>query len=256
MKTTKIFLIVFIFFAFYSCEKVIDIDLSGIEPKIVIHGIITDQQGPYTIKLSRTTDYFETSTFLPVQGSIVTISDNAGNIELLSEIESGIYQTDEIQGISGRTYTLKVIAEGEEYSASSTMQPAVEIDSITYEYISGSFGPVEEGYKLTCHYTPLEHDNTYCRFNIYCNGKLSDEYYLSSQVFDFGIEESFVLNDSVKVELLVIDKTIHTYFFMLTEILESRSMTGTPANPVSNFSNGALGYFSACTVRSDTIVIQ
>ena len=256
MNNKNIILIVLSFFAIISCEKIIDINLSGVEPKIVICGTITDQQGPYTVKISKTTDYFETSAFLPVQGSTVTISDNAGNIEILSEIENGIYQTSEMQGIPGRTYTLNVIAEGEEYIASSTMQQAVEIDSITYEYISGSFGPVEEGYNLTCHYTPLDYDNTYCRFNVYCNGKLSNEYYLSSQVFDFGIEETFILNDSVKIELLVTDKAIHTYFFMLIEILESRSMSGTPANPVSNLSNGALGYFSACTVRSDSVIIQ
>jgi hypothetical protein len=256
MKTTKIFFIAFISFAFYFCEKVIDIDLSGVEPKIVINGIITDQQGPHTVKISKSTDYFETSTFLPVQGSIVTISDDAGNLEILSEIKNGIYQTSEIQGVSGRTYTLKVIAEGEEYIASSTMQQAVEIDSISYEYISVSFGPVEEGYKLTCHYTPLDYDNTYCRFNVYCNDELSDLWYISSPVFDFGIEESFILNDSIKIELLVIDKAIHTYYLMLNEILDDAPFTGTPANPVSNLSNGALGYFSACTVRCDSIVIQ
>lgn len=239
-----------------SCEKVVDIDLSGIEPQIVIEGIITDQQEPFTVKISKTNDYFNSANYPAVTDAMVTISDNVGNNEILTEISDGIYQTSLIQGVSGRTYTLQVIAEGEEYNATSTMQQAVEVDSISYEYMSSNIGPIEQGYKLTCHYDISDYANTYCRFNIYCNGELSSKYYISPQIFDFGIEEPFAVDDSIRIELLVIDKPIHTYLLMLIELTENKEMTGIPANPTSNFSNNALGYFSACTSRSDSIVIQ
>ena len=32
--------------------------------------------------------------------------------------------------------------------------------------------------------------------------------------------------------------------------------TGTPANPNTNISNGALGYFAAYSVKADTLIIK
>ncbi len=97
--------------ALLSCEKVIDIDLKNSEPQIVIDGTVNDRPGPYTVKISKTGDYYKPSSFPAVAGADVTISDNAGNTETLSEVTDGIYQTLYIQGIPSRTYTLKVIAE-------------------------------------------------------------------------------------------------------------------------------------------------
>ena len=240
--------------ALVSCEKVIDIDLSGAEPKIVIDGTITDQPGPYTVKISKTGDYFKPSTFPAVTGASVTISDDTGNSETLTEVADGIYQTSSIQGISGRTYTLKVIAEGEEYTGTSTMQEAIEIDSLSCKY--GSFGPFGEGYLLTCHYTPI-YSETYCGCKVYRNGKLLDEYSLFYGIFTTGIEEIFELNDFIKVELHILDKVTYSYYSNLKDILGQRGPnTGTPANPNTNLSNGALGYFGAFTIRCDSIVIQ
>ena len=64
--------------ALVSCEKVIDVDLSSVEPQIVIDGTITDQPGPYTVKISKTGDYFNPGAFPAVTGASVTISDNRG----------------------------------------------------------------------------------------------------------------------------------------------------------------------------------
>jgi hypothetical protein len=62
----------------------------------------------------------------------------------------------------------------------------------------------------------------------------------------------------VKVLLQSIDKNVFDYFTMLDQVMSDGfiNQTATPANPTSNFDNGALGYFSACAVRSKTIVIK
>ena len=272
MKKRNIIITVLLIFTFWSCEKVIDIDLKNSEPQIVIDGTVNDQPGPYTVKIRKTGDYYKPSAFPAVAGAEITISDDAGNSEILSEVAEGIYQTSTIQGIPGRTYTLKVIAEGKEYTATSTMQEAVEIDSLTYEYQpGGSFGPdATEGYKLHIHFTDPTWTEDYCRFKIYKNGQLAKGYYLYNDKYtngnsydynDFEDDAILQLNDTAFVELLTLDKATYEYYYTLSNVLAEGDtgppmMMTTPANPNSNLSNGALGYFGAFTVRCDSIIIQ
>ncbi|MCW3126192.1 MAG: hypothetical protein JWO03_1850, partial [Bacteroidetes bacterium] len=57
---------------------------------------------------------------------------------------------------------------------------------------------------------------------------------------DFFINE----NDTIQMELDAIDKPVYEYFNTLNESTIN-SLSAAPANPPSNFSNNALGYFSA-----------
>ncbi|GAA4402447.1 hypothetical protein GCM10023187_17540 [Nibrella viscosa] len=78
---------------------------------LVVEGLITDRPGPYTVKLTTSADYSFKSVNLLVNGATVTISDNAGNQEVLKEIgSSGSYQSSPtgIRGVAGRTYTLTI----------------------------------------------------------------------------------------------------------------------------------------------------
>jgi hypothetical protein len=61
-------------------------------------------------------------------------------------------------------------------------------------------------------------------------------------------------NDVIKVAMQDIDKAAYNYFFGLNENLNQSSAT--PANPTSNISNGALGYFKGHTSQVKTIVIK
>ncbi|MCK4560811.1 MAG: DUF4249 domain-containing protein [Calditrichia bacterium] len=272
----KLQIIIFISFltALFSCEDVIQIDLNSADPQIVIDAVVTDQSGPYTIKINKTGDYFELSVFPAVCGAVVQITDDAGSFETLQETEPGIYRTDSLQGIPGRTYTLTVISEGAEYTATSCMPEAIQIDSLRYEYQPGSsFGPdKEEGYKLHVHFTDRAGIEDYCRFKVFKNGQLIKGFYLyedkytdgnSADYSDFEDEAGgiFDLNDTAYVELLTIDKATHKYYSTINNVLaeaatEPPFMSVTPANPNTNLSNSALGYFGAFTVRADSIIIQ
>jgi len=254
-----------------ACQDVIHIDLNDVEPQIVIEGTVTDQPAPYKVKISKTGDYFEPSTFPAVSNAIVMISDDAGRSDTLQETEDGIYQSDLLQGIPGRTYKLTVTAEENDYTASSTMPDAIPIDSLGYEYQTGGFGPgVGEGYRLHCHFIDRAGIPDYCRFKIYQNGQLLEGYFLYEDKYtdgnhiDFsGFEEVFELNDTLRVELLTIDEATFDYYSTLKDVIANGGegnpgpgAGGTPANPNTNLSNGALGYFGAFTIRTDTIIIQ
>jgi hypothetical protein len=102
---------------------------------------------------------------------------------------------------------------------------------------------------------------------IYVNGKLqTNEGELnlySDELFDgkaIGlVQQSAVVHedDAIIIEFQSIDKATYDYFSTLEsisgiEIIQSAS----PANPISNFSNGALGYFSAYSFDRKTINIK
>ncbi len=242
----------------FSCYRdVIDLDLDDIEPQIVIEGIITDQPGPYQVRLSKTGDYNQLKDFPPVSGAEVFINDNYGNSEMLREIEAGLYETQELQGISGRTYTLQVIAEGKEYSASSKMPEALTLDYIWF--INHGWGFV-----IVCAFTDREGIEDYCRLKIFKNGELVEKFLYQGRFNDGeqyiidDFEVHFSLNDNAQVQFLTLNKATYEYLSMLDskegggdydpELPEFVPVSW--ANPKTNLSNNALGYFSAHTVRN------
>ena len=255
-------------FIFYSCEEIIEIDLNSADPKIVIEGTVTAQPGPYTVTITKTADYYNPGTYPTVSGAVVSIADSNGFFEELVETAAGIYQTDSLQGTPGRTYTLTVTVEGQTYSAISSMPLPTEIDSLLYEENEEGVRPRDKkGYALTIKFTDESGVEDFKRVKIYRNGNLQDGYFLyngrlsDGNVIEFDrIHTAFELNDYVYVELLSIDEPTYEYYSTLGNAVASsggsKIQTKIPANPISNLSGGALGYFGAFTVRSDSVQIQ
>lgn len=107
---------------------------------LVIEGLITDQPGTNTIKLSKSLPFGVKSDAKPLSGCIVRISDDLGNEYYLEENEAGTYITDSgnFKGVIGRVYTLKIstgnVNNNLHYeSIPMEMKPVPPIDSIYYE---------------------------------------------------------------------------------------------------------------------------
>jgi len=77
---------------------------------LVVKGMITDQYGINTIKLTTSVPLEKKNLEKPYKGCTVTISDDLGNTHLLAESKPGEYVTDpeQFQGISGRSYKLTI----------------------------------------------------------------------------------------------------------------------------------------------------
>jgi len=67
-------------------------------------------------------------------------------------------------------------------------------------------------------------------------------------------DTGLAVGDSVKVEMQCIDQGTYQYFNTFREASGGQTNV-TPANPVSNISNNALGYFSAHTSRYRAIKV-
>ncbi len=245
-----------------SCQKVVDINLNAAAPDIVIEGNITDQPGPYTVKISQSVNFDLPNVFPPVKGANVMISDNAGNSEMLKETSDGIYTTNTLQGVQGRIYTLVVTANGKTYSAISTMPSEVKIDTLRSSVSSSFRGGTRIEINVIYH-DPVGIANYY-RFVEIINGKTSNNLMLSSdRLFDGGVithtirneQDSLYPGDSVKVLLEGIDANVYEYFRELNQIINGSGQQASPANPLTNLTNGALGYFAAEAITSKKILI-
>ena len=77
---------------------------------LVVEGIITDQPGINTIKLSLSLPLGRKNSAKPLKGCTVSISDNLRNSHILTEAVPGTYITnpDQFQGITGRKYALHI----------------------------------------------------------------------------------------------------------------------------------------------------
>ncbi|GAB2531568.1 DUF4249 domain-containing protein [Spirosoma aerophilum] len=101
----------------------------SVSPLLIVDGQITDQPGPYTIRLTRTSDYTNRSLNLLEAAATVSISDNLGNQEVLKEqAPGGVYQSsiNGIRGVPGRRYKLTILTKaGKRYESESEVLPAV-----------------------------------------------------------------------------------------------------------------------------------
>lgn len=252
---------------FASCEKVIDYNLDNSKPVIVIEATLTDSREPCTVSISKTSAYFGSSESTQVKGAKVSVKSDNGKQRYFTEVSPGIYQFEKVFVASKVWYTVYVEYEGITYTARSYLNEFVPLVDCTLTYFEG-FGFFDSGYKINCFIKDPPNVENYYRLKMYVNGKVvnnegeMDVY--SDKLFDgkvIGLVQNssvvFDKDDTVLVEVQAIDKSTYNYFSTLEsisglEIIESAS----PSNPISNFNNGALGYFSAYSFDRRTIIIS
>jgi len=250
-----------------ACQKVINVDLNVAAPRIVIEALINDKRGPYSVSITKSGSYFNQPDLPTVSGAEVTITDNTGTIDTLQEATPGIYITSRTRGIPGRTYTLNVISDNVEYTGTSSMLNHVKIDSLTlvksdlqrFDFSANTHNDTH--LDIHCFFNdPLE--KNYYRVKVYKNDsiniqsyRLFDDQYTNGEETDLRVARAEA-GSTYRIELLSIDKSTYSYYRTLADLLYTNPFFGsTPANPNTNLSNGALGYFGACAVSSKTIVI-
>jgi hypothetical protein len=247
-----------------ACEKVVNIQVNNGATQIVIQGNVTNTPGPQLVTINTTTAFSNTNSFPAVSNAIVTLTDsNTNNTQTLLHIGNGIYQTNAIQGVVGRTYILQVSVNGNVYKASSTMQPPVVFDSLTFQTNIG-FGQTITN-AVPNFQDPANLQNNYL-FTQFINKKqtkrlfvvddrLSNGRYFTTQLFN---DSAFIQRfDTITVEMKCIDRNVFNYFNELSLISDPNGpQPAAPQNPTSNIIGGALGYFSAHTVQRRTAVFK
>lgn len=141
MNLKKYFIILSFILASAGCITQFIPETEETQSLLVVEGLITDQPGINTVKLSRSQPIGSYAKPEPVTGCKVRIEDDDNNIYILHESEPGTYLTDPaiFQGIIGRKYTLDIEARNASGKLSSyrslpmEMKPVPPIDSVYYE---------------------------------------------------------------------------------------------------------------------------
>jgi len=249
---------------FGSCQKVIKVKLDDADKKVVIDAVLTNAPGGAVVKLSQTKKFEDNNNFAGLSGATVTIKDEAGNITTLSETTTGVYTNSNLQGASGKKYDLTVTVNGETFTASSTMPEQIPLDSVYIKkqkffdedelYANVVFndpGGIKNYYRFTQAINAVRTDAIFIMDDDLSDGKL-----FNSTLYFFPDDDDKKIKpgDAVTIEMQCIDAAVYKYWYSLDQGANGSSQSAAPANPVSNISGGALGYFSAHTVASRTVI--
>lgn len=262
------FLLLLVVFGLNSCEKVIDVDLNTAEKKYVIEGVVSDKAGMSYVKISRTKDFDEDNFPDPVSDAIVRIQENGLTIYTLAESPApGVYESPVLLGQSGYRYNLTVTVNNQTFTAESTMPAKVNLDTIfvsdeliftsTRKIVNAVFDdPAGPGnsYRFIQYVNGLQETQTLIRNDDYSDGRriVNKLFYFST---DHEDKRNIKSGDQVLVDMFCIEPAIYKYWFSLDRSAIGNGQQATPSNPVTNIKGGALGYFSAATVQSKSMVV-
>lgn len=262
----KYTLYISVIFLISSCVEVVHLKHDDSDPVLIVDGRVTDQPGPYSVKLSTTISFNSSDRSLAVDDAIVTISDDLGNSEELSLTEMGVYQTSSIQGVIGRTYFLNIEYAGKTYTSQSDLLPVNDIDTLKYAF-QNKTALTDEGYFVSLAVSVDNPENiNYYRWKVYENDSLyngkedivvADDDYTEGE-FEFQFDYPFEVRDTVRIEMASLNKDALDYYNGFIEVLTSDGglFSPPPVNAPSNISNGALGLFQASAVVTKELVIQ
>lgn len=249
-----------------SCEQEVQLKLKNSEPKVFIEGFIRTDSSYQRIMVRKTTDFQSNSAYPGINDALVILSDDAGRLDTLENIENGVFRTKNVfEGIPNRNYYLKIFAEGKIYEAKAFLPNVVAFDTIIYFYIDNTNIVREPGYYLTSIGREPVGINYY-RVLCFKNDSLFDgigDYFITDDILVEGnqiinaLPFKFDKGDTAKVELWNIDQKTFYYYVSLVKQLFGGGPFAPPADNVKgNISNGALGYFGGCGVYSYTLVIE
>ena len=265
----KLLKYIWIFLFTAGCEEVITWNLdTQVSDIIVVEGMLTNEMIKHQVKLSRTVDRLN-EVPEPVSGAVVTISDQDTTI-VLNEFPSGsgIFMTDSVRAVTGKIYTLNIKTGEKEFSAEATMVPVTPLDSLSYSKANKSgdlfklnFDNTEDEPSMTEYWLDWTHvpgftDTESCRAKvIFYNLNTVD----AGEIFKPESEEVvFPAGTIVYRRKYSLNEAQAAFIRTLLSETEWRGglFDVQPGNVQTNLSEGAVGYFSASTVISDSTIIS
>lgn len=247
-----------------SCVKVIELRIHDSDRRYVIEGIITNEPGVCKVRVTRTSAFYEINDFEPVTDAVVQVRDN-GVANVLIETRPGVYEIQAINGTPGHQYELSVLVNNLHFFASCTMPEPVNIDTA---YISP--GPFNRFFFLTVGYSDPHEAKNHYRFVQFLNGVQDPAIFVDNDEFsngrsivrqlDTGVDRKDDLRaiesgDLVTLQMLGLSEEIYNYWYSVRSGgTDGSPGSAAPANPLTNITGGALGYFSAQTVDQRMVI--
>lgn len=276
MKTIYQFIFATLLLTALACEETVRLDTEFTEPQVVIEGLITNTDLNY-VRLSRSRDFYSSGTAEGILNAQVTVNDNMGNERRY------VHNPDNVPGWEGvylpevaylpsvgTTYTMVATVDGVTYTAQEMMEPVTSIDSLTVSIdVEEQEDPEDEGrfYEVLFYAQEPQDRVDHYLFKFYRNGELikdfeediyfAEDEFIGEEIDDLPIAGYYALDDTVMVEMYSITREAFIYYNDLFNLINNDGgmFTPPPANPRSNVSNGALGYFQVSALDTASIIV-
>ncbi len=271
MKKSVTLLLVLI--SLFSCEKVIDVDLTTGEPKLVVEASINwlDQTSGnhQKIKLSTTTAYFATE--IPaVTDAVVFITNGSGQtFDFIQNATPGTYECNDFIPVINEVYILTISYKGEIYTATDKLLDTPQITDVEQTNDAGFLGNETEvkfffnDFVNETNQYFLRIDDPYKVIPEY--GVLEDRFFQNNEMFSLYYSEDLQPGDTLKLTLNGITLNYYNYMnVLLTQTgTNSAGPFSTPTSTVrgnvvnqTNFDNFALGYFRLSKTAVSEYIVQ
>ncbi len=237
---------------------------------LVVEAIITSERMPQSIQLSHPYTG-QNSSVIPASGAVVYITTNEQTPTIYPAVEtpagSGIYLTDSMRAVVGVSYTLVVLYNGQQYTATDTqtfIEPFAE--SIPYYAVTDS--------SFTLAFNETGEQPSFTKYNINwqntgsCQAQencLAEVYFYDLKNIDINKQippekerVDFPAGSTIKRTKYSVSANFEAYLRGMLSETEWRGglFDDYPNNPASNVSAGGTGFFAVCTVLSDSTTVQ
>jgi hypothetical protein len=169
-----------------GCKDEFLLETTNSKPIMVVDGIISNEPGPYTIKISLNSP-LPLNEKVNLEGCTVSLFENSDISEVLIEKEPGVYVTSEggIQGSVGNNYSISIITpEGKEYNTEpQEMREPIEIDSVYAEFMfldDENYVLGLPGYKFYTTTRVAQNKDTYILWDMFETYQYTADYQLHS----------------------------------------------------------------------------
>ena len=270
----KIGIWIFVFGFLSACEEATDHAIPDqVYNTIVVDAILTNELKQQEIRLSRPFSD-PNGRPEPVSGATVNVTVNGFDVSFPeSALTPGLYQTEnDVAATIGQSYYLAVSFEGKTYNAVTTMVPVSQPVLPSFQFVPDTglykiawnnpqYSPFEQAmFEADIRWGHLpgydpEDTLTKARLLYYTLNTIDVSYIIFPQdkeevYFPYGsiaVLKKFSLTD---------DFTNYLRALLAETEWQGSLFEDARGNLPTNISNGGLGYFGACSVIADTVVVQ
>lgn len=259
MKLIRLQLLVLFLAA--GCEEEIDTPGSdAFQPVIVVEGVFTDEHNVQSIKLSSSSRVNNDELPVPVSNASVSITDGRTVFPLVERAPgSGVYETTTaVAGEIGKQYTLNIQHDGKVHEATDRMEPAGDLERMVYTNAGDGYynWEVPKNYSIEPGITyewvaSFHHPTGQVTTIVYYNFTGLE----TSALFSMNQTSRLVrFEPGTKIVQRKFSLTREFYAYLKAVYAETvwkgDLYDVTPANPPTNLSNGAQGYFRVSAVAT------
>lgn len=267
MKRIRFILILLISVLSVSCEKAVDWEIKQDNiTRLIVDGILTNEFKAQQVRLSFSTDTLNEIP-KPASDAVVTVTYNNNTYFFVEDQDNpGIYTSEPFIAVVEMDYHLVIQTDSVLYEATSYAVPVTNLKQIQlaeepdslFSYINTD----DTRATMTEVFYDWSTEPSYCE--LYGQCQAAETYYFLNSVDinqAFGPEKQKI---KFPKETIIIRKkyslTEEHQDFIRSLLIETDWRGGLfdvqQGNVETNMSNGALGYFAVCMVKSDTTLVE